>query len=268
MIIAQITDTHIVPKGQSYKNMPETDTANRLKLVVERINELNPLPDVVLFTGDAIDKGGRDAYRHLKDLLKPLLMPVYIIPGNHDDRENMRDAFSDKSYMPKDGNIHYVIDEYPVRLIALDTNVPGQEYGLLSQDQLSWLEEKLKENTTKPTLIFMHHFPMKVGQKRIDEMECQVEGDFEKLIESSPNVIRIVAGHYHRTSAALYGGKLFYIAPSVASGHHFNTAEDMFVTAIDLTNPYFTLHDWRGGLRMFTESVQVVTQKHRIQLSL
>ena len=191
MIIAQITDTHILPKGQSWLHMPATDVSNRLRLVIEQLNKLLPLPDAVLLTGDAIETGGKEAYQHLKEILKPLSIPLYIIPGNHDNREEMRLAFSSEPYMPQTGFIQYVIDDYPVRLIALDTHVPHEDYGLFCNDRLNWLESKLKENSSKPTLLFMHHFPIKIGQKCFDNIICRTDENFEKLIPSSPHALGI-----------------------------------------------------------------------------
>ncbi len=266
MIIAQVTDTHILPKGQSWLEMPMTDVSNRLKSVVEQLNKLSPLPDVLLFTGDAIDTGGKEAYQHLKEILKPLCMPVYIIPGNHDNREEMRLAFSNESYMPSRGFIQYVVDDYPVRLIALDTHVPNKDYGLLCKERLSWLETKLKENPLKPTLLFMHHFPIKMGQKGFDNIICRMEGDFKNLIQSAPHIIGIITGHYHKMGVALFGGKLCFIAPSVAPSHYFATYEDLHVSAIDLVLPSFTLHRWTGAFEMVSESVQVVKSENRLSM--
>lgn len=252
MIIAQITDTHILPHGQSYWNKQETEVRERLKHVVEHLNALVPRPDVVLLTGDTIETGGKEAYQHLKEILHPLTMPLYIIPGNHDDREELRTAFSEEKYMPKNGFIQYVIDDYPVRLIALDTHVPHEDYGLLCTNRLLWLEGKLKEDPHKPTLIFMHHFPMKVGLRCFDNMLCQLEGDFESLIKSSPHILGIVAGHYHKMCVTLFGGKTYFVAPSVAPSHYFSTLKDNHVSAIDLVAPSFTLHQWTGGFQMIS----------------
>lgn len=264
MIIAQITDTHIVPKDQAWLQMPATDVSDRLRLVVEQLNKLFPSPDVLLLTGDTIDTGGKEAYQHLKEILKPLSMPIYVIPGNHDNREEMRVAFSNEPYMPQTGFIQYVIDAYPVRLIALDTHVPHEDYGLFCKERLNWLETKLKENPSKPTLIFMHHFPIKVGRKCFDDMICRVGENFEKLIQSSPHVLGIVAGHYHKMGAALFGGKICFIAPSVAPSHYFATDEDRHVTAIDLVSPSFSLHRWMGGFQMVSESLQIVKLENRL----
>lgn len=264
MIIAQITDTHILPKDQSWLQMPETDVTNRLKRVVERLNKLHPKPDVLLLTGDATDAGDKESYQHLKEILRPLTMPVFIIPGNHDNREEMREAFSDKSYMPQKGFIQYAIDDYPVRLIGLDTLVPNEVYGLLCKERLRWLEETLKENPSKPTLLFMHHFPMKVGQKCVDTLICQMEGDFEKLIGSSPQILGIVAGHYHKLTVTLIGGKVCFVAPSIAASHHFASDEDMQPISIDLVSPSLALHRWMGDFKMVSESLQIVTMENQL----
>jgi Icc protein len=264
MIIAQITDTHILPKGQSWLQIPRMNLSKRLNLVVEQLNKLCPRPDVLLLTGDTTDTGVKEAYQHLKEILKLLSMPVFIIPGNHDNREKMRNVFSEEKYMPKTGFIQYVIDDYPVRLIALDTHVPNEDYGLLCNERLKWLEGTLKENPSKPTLLFMHHFPMKVGQKCIDHMICRTGDNFEKLIQSSPHILGIVAGHYHKIAAGLFGGKICFVAPSVAPSHYFATDEDMHVTAIDLVSPSFSLHRWTGGFQMVSESLQVVKLENRL----
>ncbi len=264
LIIAQITDTHILPKGQEWLCKEETEVDNRLRLVIEHLNSLSPQPDALLLTGDTIEKGGQEAYRYLKEILRPLSMPIYIIPGNHDDREEMRAAFSEKVYIPSEGFIQYIIDDYAVRLIGLDTHVPHQDYGLLCKQRLQWLEENLKLNPLKPTLIFMHHFPVKVGSKCFDNMICRMEGDFEKLIRSSRCVIGIVAGHYHTMCTTLFGGKVCFIAPSVAPTHYFATDEDRYVTAIDLTSPSFVLHRWGGGFQMVSESIQAVGFTERL----
>ncbi|MBS0272377.1 MAG: phosphodiesterase [Proteobacteria bacterium] len=264
MIIAQITDTHILPKGKEWLDQPETDTAGRLRHVVEHINRLMPRPDVLLLTGDTVEIGCKDAYQHLKEILKPLSMPVYVIPGNHDDREEMRAAFSDTSYIPQEGFLQYVIDDFPVRLIALDTNVPNEDYGRLCKERLHWLEEKLVNLPPKPTLLFMHHYPMKVGQKCFDKMVFHMEGEFEKLIESFPHILGIVAGHYHKMCTSLFGGKICFVAPSAAPTHYFAKDEDNYFSAIDLVYPSFALHRWMGKARMVSEGVQAVTSNNRL----
>jgi 3',5'-cyclic AMP phosphodiesterase CpdA len=193
---------------------------------------------------------------------------VYVIPGNHDNREEMRTAFLDKSYIPRDGFIQYVIDDYPVRLIGLDTHVPNEPYGILCKQRILWLEESLKTNPSKPTLLFMHHFPIKVGQKCFDSILCRLENDLEKLIKSHPNVMGIVAGHYHKACTSLFGGRICFVAPSTAPTHYFATSEDTYITAIDLVHPSFTIHRWMGRFQMVSECIQAIEHDKRLPIKL
>ena len=93
MLIAQITDTHIKPEGSLADS--HVDTSAFLARAVDHILHLDPRPDVVLGTGDLVDGGTSAEYARLRHLLSPLPMPVYLIPGNHDDREALRQVFAD-----------------------------------------------------------------------------------------------------------------------------------------------------------------------------
>ena len=110
MLIAQITDTHIKPDGAlAYRRV---DTAGFLARAVDHLLHLDPRPDVVLATGDLVDGGTAEEYQRLRWLLAPLPMPVYLIPGNHDDRENLRRVFDHHRYLPRDGSfIQYTVEE-------------------------------------------------------------------------------------------------------------------------------------------------------------
>src|SRR5438477_2286429 len=100
-------------------------------------------PDVAVVTGDLVDHGEPPEYEHLRALLAPLAMPVFVIPGNHDAREPLRAAFAADGYLPTDGFLQYAIEDYSVRLIGLDTLIPGQGGGLLCAEQLAWLDHAL-----------------------------------------------------------------------------------------------------------------------------
>ena len=109
MLIAQISDTHIRPKG--VLAMGRVDTAGHLARAVAHIMALRPAPDVVLVTGDLVDAGMAEEYAHLRELLAPLPMPVHLIPGNHDLRDPLRAAFTDHGYLPRDGQSQAAADE-------------------------------------------------------------------------------------------------------------------------------------------------------------
>ena len=210
-VIAQITDSHIVPKGQCWQH-PNTSVDERLKEVCKQLNEKKP--DIVIVSGDLVDV--KEGYTYFKEITSNLTMPIFVIPGNHDDREELRTAFADKKYMPENGFIQYTIDDYPIRLIGLDTLVPGAPRGELDKERLDWLNTTLVSDKEKPTMIFMHHFPFTLGHKIFDKIICFAEDRLEKIIQEAPNVMAMVAGHYHHQASSVFGGKTFFIAPSVA----------------------------------------------------
>lgn len=215
MIIAQITDMHIRPAGTlAYGRV---DTAPYLSRAVEHLLRLTPRPDVVLATGDLVDGGTAAEYRRLRDLLAPLPMPVYLIPGNHDDRDALAAAFPDHAYLPRDGRfMQYVVEEHPVRLVALDTLVPGQVGGLLCEERLGWLAARLGEAPDRPTVIFMHHPPFTTGIANMDSHGLANARGFVEVVRRHPQVERVVCGHLHRPIQVRVAGTLASTAPSTA----------------------------------------------------
>ena len=123
MLIAQISDIHLVPNGElAYE---AADTANALGKVVDHINGLSPAPDVVIVTGDIADGGRLDSYHMARELLAPLAMPVFMVPGNHDHKGRMAEVFFDHAYLrthpdsPNGGFICYAIEKYAVNIIGV-----------------------------------------------------------------------------------------------------------------------------------------------------
>ena len=80
-----------------------------------------------------------------------LVTPVFVIPGNHDSREGMREAFGREGYLPRAGFLHYAIEEYPLWIVALDTHFPGEHGGLLCAERLAWFDLALAAAPEGPT---------------------------------------------------------------------------------------------------------------------
>lgn len=264
MLIAQITDSHIVAEGKHWLSEPLTQIHQRLARVISRINTLTQRPDVIVMTGDATEDGAEESYRYFKELLKPLEIPIYIIPGNHDRRELMRKAFSDSSYMPSNGYIQYAIENHAVRLIGLDTLVEGEDFGCICGERFDWLEKTFDQEREKPTLIFMHHPPVKVGVRLFDQMTCKVPEGFEGLVRKRHNLIGLIAGHYHHLCVSTYAGKPCFLAPSIAPVHIFAHPQDDHVTALELEEPCITLHHWQGGSIMTSHVIRVKETTQRL----
>lgn len=266
MLIAQITDTHIVEKDRHWLSEPLTETNERLIRVVAHLNQMNPQPDVVILTGDASDTGTEAAYTHLKELLSRLKIPVYVIPGNHDCREEMRKAFT--SYMPSKGFLHYVIDNYPIRLICLDTHVEGKDHGYICEERSAWLEKTLQKGSEKPTLIFMHHPLSKVGHKLFDNMLCFTPPHFKQIMSKQHQLLGFISGHYHHLCTTSYAGKPCFIAPSVAPVHYFAHSQDDDVAALELEDPAITLHQWFGEDAITSHVIRIKKHHQRIDWKL
>ena len=159
-IIAQITDCHVGERGSPFDDQFESGA--HLGAAVRHIMTMDPQPDVVIATGDLIHEGQREEYEHFSEMLSPLSIPVYLIPGNHDDRDNMRSVFADHDYLPAGQFLQYSVDEQPLRLVFLDTLIPGETGGELCGERLTWLAEKLDAEPNRPTFIAMHHPPQAI----------------------------------------------------------------------------------------------------------
>lgn len=232
MIIAHVTDSHIKPPGRlAYRKI---DTAAALEACVSHVNSLVPRPDVMLFSGDMTDAGLDAEYQQLRELLTPLKMPVYMVPGNHDEREALRRAFPNHQHLHTDDTfVQYVVEDWPVRLIGLDTTVPGRDEGMVCDRRLAWLAERLAESPRYPTLLFMHHPPFQTGIAHMDVQKCGNAEQLGELLARHPQVIGLLSGHVHRAIQANWYGIPASIGPSPSHAVVFDLCPD--------GPPYFTV---------------------------
>ena len=214
-LIAQITDMHIRPSGK--KAYGVVDTEAMLRAAVASIAAQPRQPDAVIASGDLTDCGLVEEYELLADCLKPLSMPVYLIPGNHDRRDNLRKVFGGKGYLPTNGDyLHYTVEDLPLRLIGLDSIVPGKGNGEMDGARLAWLKARLDEQPDRPTFIFMHHPPFPTGLQHMDSINCRNGEAMADLLGAYRNVERVACGHHHRSIQIRWGGTIGSVAPSVA----------------------------------------------------
>lgn len=216
MLIAQISDLHLRPRGLPAIRVVETNMfAAR---AVAALKALDPLPDVVLATGDIVNNGTPDEYAMAGEILGSLPMPVYAVPGNHDHRENFRSGlarFPGVTSHPR--FVQYVVEDHPVRLVALDTHIPGSSAGELCDERLAWLEATLAAERGKPTLLFMHHPPFVCGIGHMDKIRLLRGAErLEAIVRANPQVKALTFGHHHRPIETVFGGALASIAPSIA----------------------------------------------------
>lgn len=262
MRIVHITDTHIVPEGQSWLNHSETQTAERLASVVGMINQLTPLPDIVIHTGDLTDKGDPESTRHAKLLMDELSSPYMLITGNHDDREEIRMIFADRDWMPKNNYIQYVQSFDDAHIIALDTLRLGRSSGELCSLRMQWLEDTLQSLDTRPIFLLMHQPPILTGVKPLDDLNCEVPERFWELMRQYPHILYIFCGHYHHPAISQrQNGPSVFLAPSVAPRHSYTEPNRPATTGnIQLSPPHFTIHDYSRESGVLNSHVRDVSR--------
>jgi len=246
MLIAQISDLHLRADGSLLRR--DIDTRRALERCVAHVNRLDPRPDLALATGDLTDFGRTADYALLRPMLDALEMPVFVIPGNHDDRGKLRAAFGDLGYLPGEGAfLHYTIEGYPLRLIGLDTVLPGEVGGGMCEERLDWLRLRLQEAPDRPTMLFMHHPPFASGIDFLDHPPFQNADATARLVAQYRNVRQVVCGHIHRAIHLNWAGTCAAIAPSIVyqmnlalrPGSGFEPTSDP---------PAISLYRWEDGL--------------------
>lgn len=255
MLIAQLTDLHLRPPGLPAYRVSETNMMTERAFDI--VAQLRPRPDVVLITGDMTDCGLDAEYALLRALLKRLPMPVFMVPGNHDRRENLTKAFSDWPTIVSDGEfVQFVVEDFPVRLIGLDTVIPGEGGGRLCAKRLDFLENALAQSD-RPSIIFMHHPPFECGIVHMDRIRLQEGAErLADIVRANGHVERILCGHHHRPIETLFGGTIASIAPGVTHQVALDLSDD-HEGALVLEPPAFRLHQYRPDLGTVSHTMYV-----------
>jgi 3',5'-cyclic-AMP phosphodiesterase len=243
MLIAQLTDLHIRPRGQAANRVSETNALT--ERAFRAVAAFTPRPDVILLTGDLTECGLEPEYAHLAGLIRRFLTaPVFVIPGNHDRRENLRKGLEHLPGVTADPfYVQYAVDDFPVRLVMLDTVVPGAGHGELRPEQLQWLDRALAQVPGRPTMIAMHHPPFACGIAHMDRIKLQNAPAFAEVVAKHPQVERIVCGHHHRPITTKVAQAIASISPSVAHQVEMSLRPDD-PGAFVFEPPAFQLHRW------------------------
>ena len=190
-VLAQLSDPHM--------RLPPDDqgAGAALEAAVRAVLRLEPLPDAVIVTGDLADGASPAEYERVRELLAPLPVPVHLLPGNHDD--------------PAAVGAGYEVRVGDVRLIACDSTIPGRDEG---EVDLEWLESRLVEDRSTPTIVAMHHVPILTGIGGLDAIGLTNRDALGAVLERSPQVRRVIAGHVHRGAFGVVGGCGVVACPS------------------------------------------------------
>jgi 3',5'-cyclic AMP phosphodiesterase CpdA len=238
--IAHISDPHLLAGGALQYG--HVDTEARLSAALARLGRLDPAPQALVFTGDLADKAEPKAYLRLRELVEPVAdalgAQVIWVMGNHDERTAYaRHLFDTDSDAPQD-RVH---DVAGLRVVSLDTSVPGWHHGELTDEQVAWLGEVLSSPAPHGTVLALHHPPIPVPMMRIAEIiELKDQHRLADVVRGS-DVRAIIGGHFHFTSHSMFAG----IPVSVASATCYTSElapDDRLLSAVDAHQAFTMLH--------------------------
>jgi 3',5'-cyclic-AMP phosphodiesterase len=238
--LAQISDTHVRADDGG-------EAARQLKRAMAQAKDYNA--DIILLTGDLVNDERADEYAVLAEAIVDPPAPLYLMPGNHDDRARMRSAFPHHRYLPRDGFLSYVIEDFPVRIVAVDQVVPSQTYGLLTAAGADWLDETLAAAPHKPTLVALHHPPFLTHDLLFDRIGLRDAGLFDSVIARHRQVERVICGHHHRAAFGQSAHAPVVVAPSSSWTYGLALDEGQEIAPKTGEQPGWVLHAWspQGG---------------------
>jgi 3',5'-cyclic AMP phosphodiesterase CpdA len=254
ILIAHLTDCHVTTPGRQIFGV--VDTAARLGMAVRFLNGLTRRPDLVVLTGDLVDRGLPEEYEHLRGILAALEIPFYLVPGNHDNRDVLRASFPDHDYLPRDGFLNWTLEAHGGRFIGIDSVIPGQPDGEICAVRAAWLDDQLQARTNLPTFLFMHHPPFLTGVEALDEMACRGADRLAAVVRRHPHVEGLFCGHHHQPFVTQWAGILAVMAPA--------TAQQMVAGFAAAAEPQWNLepaacmlHRWRRSSGLVTRVATV-----------
>ena len=215
--VLQLSDTHVVAEGRLAYGVVDTGAA--LERCVTHVRDLLPRigpVDLVLVTGDLTDFGSPAEYVRFRDLVAPLHLPMLAVPGNHDDREAMRDALATSCRMPAAGRIDVAAGFDDLVVVGLDTTVDGRPHGHVAADSLDWLSGVLTDAGHRPVLVGLHHPPVDIGIGHMDVQKLDNPDALLAQLAGHRAPVTLVAGHVHRLTMRAIGGLSVVTAPSTA----------------------------------------------------
>lgn len=215
--VLQLSDTHLMaaPDG----TLLGCATYPALQAVVK--DACRKPSDLALLTGDLSQDGTAASYEALATLLKPLGVPCYGLPGNHDEPRVMADTSQgaplrlDRSFSAGGW-----------RFLLLDSSIPGEVHGHLSDETLRWVAAKLQAHPNIPTLIALHHPPVPVGSAWLDALGLHEPEALLDLIATHPEVRLVLFGHIHQEFSTRHAQAHLYACP--ATSFQFKPASDTF----------------------------------------
>lgn len=238
-LLAQISDMHI---------RTDDDGASVRQLRKALLHAKEYRADAILLTGDLVNDERAEEYAALAEALNDPPAPTFLLPGNHDDRDLIRQTFAAQHpYLPQAGPLSFVLDQFPLRIVMLDQIAPGETHGELTEAQAAWLDAELAASPSRPTLVAMHHPPFATHDVLFDTIGLRDSDLFTSVIARHPQVVRIVCGHHHRVVFGQVAHAPVVVAPSTAWTYGLALRGGQKIAPKTNEQPGWMLHVWSQG---------------------
>lgn len=222
--ILHISDTHFVADNDLLHGSVDSD--ENLRQLFRDFVKAQVKPEAMVFTGDLADTGRPDAYVRLRNIVEPIAdelgAKIIWVMGNHDERTAFRSGLLDSDAGQE--SVDMVHDVNGLRIIALDSTVPGKHHGEISDEQLAWLSDVLATPAPHGTLIALHHPPVPSPLEIMAMFELREQSRLEKVIEGT-DVRGILAGHLHYSTFSTFGGAPVTVASATCYTQDLNVPQ-------------------------------------------
>ncbi len=209
--IVQITDAHLFKDPQGV--LAGVRTWKTFTAVLKQVERYHADFDYLILTGDLAQDEELETYRMLREVLGDWLERCRILPGNHDDRAHLRKVFPEL-FPENDDPLTFTLSSEGWKIIGLDSQKTGEVRGRIDARQMEWLRDQLKMDPSSRTLLFLHHPPVAIRVDWLDNIGLEGAQDLVELIEASPQIEAVCAGHVHQEFEGRIGSAAVYTTPS------------------------------------------------------
>ena len=207
LLVAQITDTHLFAEvDRTWKGL---STAHTLQKVLDRLQQIQPPPDLLLLTGDLSQDETPESYQRLVSLIAPLGIPAHWIPGNHDNIPVMAEILNQSPISPEKS---WMLGNW--QFILLSSVEAGCDGGRLSPESLQWLDSQLQQTGDRPVMIALHHHALPIDCEIMDGMMLHNANEFLAIVDRHPQIKIVLCGHIHQEFHQQRGSVTYLGTPS------------------------------------------------------
>lgn len=205
--IIQISDMHLFADTDSV--LLGIKTQDSLQAVLDLLQQEAERMDLIILSGDLSQDGSDTSYIRLATMIKKFNVPVYCVPGNHDNSKIMSHIYPLETI----SNLRHIILKN-WHLILLDSQKPGSVEGYLNPSQLSYLRQCLQAYPEHEAIVVLHHHPLSLGSLWLDNLGLKNADEFWNIVSQYPKMNTILFGHVHQEYEQMINGVLCYSTPS------------------------------------------------------